>query len=376
MSCATQRDGVEIADMKPCRIAVFGQSFSEQGATWRSLLRAMHARGHDIMFFDRVSPSHAMSSVFAGADWLRLVVYDSLTELSDHADEICRADVLIISSGVPEAMLLTERLRSSAPGLLALYDMDTPITAAAMERGDCAYLDASTARLYDLALCATGGPFLELHAIATRLIMARPLFCSADPEQHVAPNAAKRWDLSYLGDYSEDRQSGVEQLFLSVARALPDRRFAIAGAQYPDGIDWPENVERIEHMPPGEHASFYSASRFTLSVTRQEMRAAGYSPSVRLFEAAACATPIISDEWRGLDEIFAVGREIFVARRADDVIEFVTRTSDPARDALGTAARARVLGSHTGAHRAEELEAHLADALKMRERTGRSNHQV
>lgn len=362
--------------MKPCRIVVFGLSLSSSwgnghATTWRSLLRAMQARGHEIMFFERVQPWYAAHRDLADPDWCRLVFYDTLADLGAHADDICRADVLIVGSYVPEAILLAERLRASAPGLLCFYDIDTPVTVAAMERGDCAYLDASAARLYDLYLSFTGGSFLDSFAERTRLAMARPLYCSADPDLHKPQHVAKRWDLSYLGTYSVDRQPGVERLLLAAARALPERRFAVAGAQYPEEIDWPENVERIEHAPPAEHASFYSASRFTLNVTRDDMRAAGYSPSVRLFEAGACATPVISDEWPGLGEIFAVGREILVARRTEDVIEFIARTSDLAREALGGAARRRVLETHTAARRAEELETHFVDALKKAERVGR-----
>src|SRR3712207_8248286 len=45
------------------------------------------------------------------------------------------------------------------------------------------------------------------------------------------------------------------------------------------------------HLPPAEHRWFYNAQRFTLNVTRADMIRAGHSPSVRLFEAAACAVP-------------------------------------------------------------------------------------
>jgi spore maturation protein CgeB len=133
----------------------------------------------------------------------------------------------------------------------------------------------------------------------------------------------------------------------------------VAGPQYPDTIEWPANVERIDHLPPAEHPAFYSASRFTLNVTRDDMRAAGWSPSVRLFEAAACATPIISDRWAGLDQLFAPGTEIILA---DGTAEVIATIADGDADALGRAAQARVLAAHTAAHRAAELERYLTEA--------------
>jgi spore maturation protein CgeB len=84
---------------------------------------------------------------------------------------------------------------------------------------------------------------------------------------------------------------------------------------------------------------------------------------VRLFEAAACATPIVSDWWPGLDEVLAPGREILIAHSADDALRAVRDLPEPDRRALGEAARARVLAAHTSAHRAAEFEAYAGEAL-------------
>ena len=115
-------------------------------------------------------------------------------------------------------------------------------------------------------------------------------------------------------------------------------------------------------MPPAEHPAFYAASRFTLNVTRADMVCAGYSPSVRLFEAAACGTPIVSDVWDGLGALFRPGREIVLARGPDAVLDVLLRLGEPARRAMAAAARARILAAHTAEHRAAELEAHLCAA--------------
>jgi spore maturation protein CgeB len=172
----------------------------------------------------------------------------------------------------------------------------------------------------------------------------------------------KRWDLSYLGTYSPDRQPTLEKLLIEPARQMPDRRFVVAGPQYPSDIEWPANVERIEHLPPSEHAEFYAASRFTLNVTRADMIAAGWSPSVRLFEAAACAVPVISDKWEGIDSLFTPGTEMLLAERSEEVCDMLQSRSEQEAVAMGRAARARVMNGHTAADRAAELEAHLREA--------------
>jgi spore maturation protein CgeB len=93
-----------------------------------------------------------------------------------------------------------------------------------------------------------------------------------------------------------------------------------------------------------------------LNVTRAAMRAAGWSPSVRLFEAAACGVPVISDRWPGLDELFRDGEEIVIADSAADVRRALHEIPDDERRAIGERARAKVLAEHTAARRVDQLE--------------------
>jgi spore maturation protein CgeB len=188
------------------------------------------------------------------------------------------------------------------------------------------------------------------------------LYCSVDPEMYVEDSAAiKDRDLGYLGTYSEDRQPAVDELLVTPARAWPAGRFVMAGPQYPDSVTTPGNVERIVHLAPGEHRAFYNRLRFTLNVTRRSMVDAGYSPSVRLFEAAACGTPIISDDWPGLSTILTPGREILLAHNAGEVLAYLRELPERERARIGAAGRSRVLQSHTSLHRAIELEQYVAE---------------
>jgi spore maturation protein CgeB len=176
-----------------------------------------------------------------------------------------------------------------------------------------------------------------------------------------------RWSLGYLGTYSTDRQPTLERLLIEPAESL-EATFVVAGPQYPPDIVWPCNVERIEHLAPSEHAVFYSSQRFTLNVTRADMVRAGWSPSVRLFEAAACGTPIISDRWSGIEQFFRPDVEILLADSADDVVRHLLSVDDERRELIADAARSKVLRSHTAERRAEELEDHAAGVLSGRRR--------
>ena len=349
------------------KLVVLGLSLSSSwgnghATTYRALLGAFAARGHEILFLERDVPWYAERRDLTELAWCRLEYYDSLAALERWAGEIAKADAVIVGSYVPDGVEVGGWVQSTARGITAFYDIDTPVTLAKLERGDFEYLAPQLIPGYDVYLSFTGGPTLDHIEGRYGSPSARALYCSVDPSAYHPLPVKTRWDLSYLGTYSPDRQPALERLLLQPARRMPEHRFAVAGPQYPGGIDWPANVERIEHLPPAEHAVFYSASRYTLNVTRADMIAAGWSPSVRLFEAAACATPIISDEWPGIDQFFAPGREIILARTEDDAVAALS--ADAA--AIGKAAQARVLAAHTAAHRALELENYLAEAMSAR----------
>jgi spore maturation protein CgeB len=264
----------------------------------------------------------------------------------------------------------------TARGVTAFYDIDTPITAAGLERNAVPYLTREQVPRYDLYLSFTGGPLLTHLEQTFGARLARPLYCSVDPRLYYPESSPERWDLGYLGTYSEDRQDALERMMLQAAAAWPAGRFIVAGAQYPAGMAWPHNVARVTHLSPGEHRAFYAASRFTLNVTRSAMVRAGYSPSVRLFEAAACGTPIISDDWPGIDEYFVRNEEILIARTPDETLAILRGVDDRERREIGQRARARVLTAHTAAHRAIELEGYVAEAAEIAPAARRREYTV
>jgi spore maturation protein CgeB len=147
------------------------------------------------------------------------------------------------------------------------------------------------------------------------------------------------------------------------AQRLPGKQFIVAGPQYPEDIKWATNVNRIIHLSPPQHPAFYSSSRFTLNITRDDMVAAGYSPSVRLFEASACGATILSDWWAGLDEFLETGKEILLPKDANDVARILRELSDEERIRIGRCARQRILDEHTSEHRARQFEEVVASCV-------------
>jgi spore maturation protein CgeB len=345
---------------RPLSIVVLGLSLSSSwgnghATTWRALLKSFAARGHRILFLERDVPWYAENRDLPHPPWCDLRFYRSVEELRDvWLQAIKAADAVIIGSFVPDGVEVGRLVQATAGGPVIFYDIDTPVTLGKLSAGDHEYIAPDLIPRFDLYLSFTGGPLLDQLRERYRARDAVALWCSVDPDAYRPIEADKRWDLSYLGTYSEDRQPKLDRLLIEVARQAPDLSFAVAGPQYPSSIRWPVNVERLEHVAPAEHAAFYCSSRFTLNVTRREMIAAGFSPSVRLFEAAACGVPIISDAWNGIETFFTPGAEIFLA---DDASAVLGVLRDPVAGVrAGKAARARVLTSHTSARRAEELE--------------------
>ncbi|CDZ50063.1 CgeB family protein [Neorhizobium galegae] len=338
--------------------------------TFRALIRGLKATGHRVLFLERDVPWYANQRDLAHPDFCELAYYSNVGEMIDaYAHRIRCADAVIIGSYVPEGVSVIDAVADLLPRRLCFYDIDTPVTLAKLERADEEYLALRQIPLFDTYFSFSGGEVLTRLEQRFGARKAEALYCSVDAGRYLNTGETFRWDLGYLGTYSADRQPTLERLLIEPARRLPHLRFVVAGPQYPEDIDWPANVQRIEHLPPSEHAGFYSRQRFTLNVTRADMIAAGWSPSVRLFEAAACGTPIVSDFWRGLDELLPGGEALIVARQPEDVVKALTEIGEEARRSLAEAAKARVLKDHTGLARARQLAAALEDLPERSART-------
>ena len=353
------------------KLVVFGLSVSSSwgnghATLWRGLIKALDTLGHSVVFFERDVPYYAAHRDLAELPGGRLVLYPDWGSVRPVVRaELAEAEVAVVTSYCPDAVAATEEVTDAPVELRVFYDLDTPVTLERLRAGQTVpYIGPRGLADFDLVLSYTGGTALDA---LQRLLGARrvaPLYGSVDPDIHypVSPVERYRADLSYLGTYAEDRQQALVTLFLEPARRLPARRFLIGGAKYPAEFPWTDNIYFVRHLAPAEHAAFYSSSRLTLNVTRAPMAEMGYCPSGRLFEAAACGAPILSDAWPGLDEFFTSGSEILVARTSDESMEAVAR-SDAELARLGRAARERALTDHTAVRRAGELVALLEGAI-------------
>jgi len=356
------------------RLVVFGLAVSSSWGNghaplWRALIGQLVRQGHRVTFFERdvyyYAQNRDLTELPPGGE---LVLYREWEDALPQAGRaLANADAGIVTSYCPDGIAAAELLCGSRGVVRCFYDLDTPVTLARLVAGEAVeYLPAEGLGGFDLVLSYTGGPAL----VALRdLLGARrtaALYGSVDPDLHrpmpPQPGAAMA-SLSYLGTYAADRQAALERLFVAAARARPEQRFVIGGAQYPQDFPWTPNIFFVRHLPPQEHPAFYGASRLTLNVTRAAMARMGWCPSGRLFEAAACGTPILSDWWDGLHEFFTPGEQILVARDTTDACEAVD-LPDAALRAIAERARERVLAEHSSDRRARELVALLENAAQ------------
>lgn len=355
------------------KIVFFGLTISSSwgnghATLLRGLFKALTARGHEIVFFERDVPYYAAHRDLIESPHIELHLYSEWNDIVTTArKEVSEADVAVVTSYCPDGIEATELVASANVNLRVFYDLDTPVTLEALRNGEqLTYIGPRRLVDFDLVLSYTGGAALT--ALQDQLGARRvvPLFGSVDPDIHHPACSLSGYhaDLSYLGTYAADRQQALDELFIQVARRMPQKRFIVGGSKYPIDFPWRQNIWYVQHVAPSAHAAFFCSSPLTLNITRGAMARMGYCPSGRLFEAAACGVAIVSDEFAGLDEFFQPGSEIIVAKTTEDVIAAIQLSPDELAH-VARAGRERVLNSHTAAHRAVELERIFEESLSI-----------
>lgn len=347
-------------------IAFFGSSLVSaywNGAAtyYRGIIRALDQLGHKITFYEPNAYDRQKHRDIADPDWARVVVY----ETSD-AGEVMRAlqsaryaDLLIKTSGVGafDELLEPAILEMKSPHTLtAFWDVDAPATLdRVVTNPDDAFL--SLIPRYDLILTYGGGaPVVS----AYELLGARaciPIYNALDPETHhqTQPDPRFSCDLALLANRLPDREARVEEFFLNVAARMPEKEFVLGGNGWGDK-SMPRNITYVHHVYTKDHNAFNSTPHAVLNVNRESMARYGFSPPTRIFEAAGAGACLITDDWEGIDMFLEPEREVLVARNGDDVAEHLRSLTPERAKQIGSAARKRILGQHTYAHRALELQ--------------------
>jgi spore maturation protein CgeB len=345
------------------RLLLLGLSLSSSwgnghATVYRGLLKELARMGVETTFVEKDVHWYRSNRDLPAPPFARLRLYEDSVQLPELLEEeSASADVVMLGSYFPDGIRAAEWLGAHHGPLKLYYDIDTPVTLAAFaSRGGAEYLRTDQLSVFDAVLSFTGGPALQEMERRWGARNAFAFYCALDPEVHHRADQDPRFlcRMNYMGTFSQDRQTAWERLFLGPALSLPGQQFVLAGPQYPE-MELPVNVRHFQHLPPSEHSAFYSSAEVTLNITRAPMVEWGYSPSVRLFEAAGCATCVISDRWQGIEELFSIGDEILVADGTEEMVRLLKGlTADEARE-VGERARTRVLRDHSCAVRAGQF---------------------
>ena len=328
---------------------------------YRGLIKALAARGHAVTFYEPDVYGRQERRDIDPPDWCEVVVYEgTLAALQAAAARAADADIVVKASGVgfeDEALLEAVMAAARPEAARIFWDVDAPATLAELRAAPDHPLRRALPRLDAVLTYGGGDPVVEAYrALGARRCV--PIYNALDPETHhpAAPDPAFDADLAFLGNRLPDREARVEEFFLRPGARMPERRFLLAGAGWEDK-PVPPNVRAIGHLPTAAHNAFNATPMAVLNINRASMAETGFSPPTRVFEAAGAGACVITDAWPGLEMFLAEGEEVLVARDGADVAALLRGLTRERARAIGARARARVLGEHTYARRAEQADA-------------------
>lgn len=346
-------------------IAFFGSSLLSaywNGAAtyYRGIIRALHAQGHRITFYEPVAYDRPDHRDMAPPDWCRVVVYDGNEDEARRQVQAARgADMIVKASGVGifDDLLEAAVLELKTPSnLVVFWDVDAPVTLDRMEHNPADPFRRCVPG-YDFILTYGGGSPVVRAYERFGAKACFPIYNALDPATHHPVPSDPRFtaDLGLLANRLPDREARVEEFFLGAAAALPEHRFILGGNGWHDK-NVPANVRCLGHVYTADHNAFNCTSRAVLNICRASMARYGFSPPTRVFEAAGAGACLITDAWEGVEEFFEPGEETLVAHNGAEVAEYVRALTPERARAIGEAAYRRVLADHTYAQRARQVE--------------------
>jgi spore maturation protein CgeB len=346
------------------KVAFFGSSLVSarwNGAVtyYRGILRALHERGHRIVFYEPNAYGRQEHRDLAELEFAQVVVYEGEEGARASLDAARGADLIVKASGVGAYDALLEEgvlAAQSAQCTVAFWDVDAPATLERVE-GELSDPFRRLIPRFDHVFTYGGGERVRSRYLALGARACVPIYNAVDPETHFPSAANPRFsaDLGFLANRLPDRERRCDEFFFAVAQANPEFSFVLGGSGWEDKART-TNVRYLGHVYTHEHNEFNSSCRLLLNVNRDSMAMVGFSPATRIFEAAGAGACIVSDAWEGIESFFEPEREILIARDGDEVARYLRNQSRALAERIGAAARRRVLAEHTYAQRALEVE--------------------
>jgi spore maturation protein CgeB len=356
------------------RIFVFGSSITSSywnGAAtyYRGVYRNLAVLGHEITFAEPDIYDRQQHRDISEVEYTNVIVYQTPRDLDDLLGLAATADLVIKHSGIgADDELLERRVLEckSRHRFVAFWDVDAPATLERVEKNASDPFRPLIPQ-YDFIFTYGGGDPVVGHYTALGAQNCHPIYNALEPNSHfrVAPDPTLECDLVFVGNRLPDRERRVEQFFLRAAQLAPEMSFILGGEGW-GSKQLPSNVRWIGHVGTNAHNRVNSSARMVLNINRESMAEVGFSPPTRVFEAAGAAACLITDHWTGVETFFAPGREILVARSAEEIVQHLRSTPREQAERIGAAMLERALHDHTYSLRAQKVDSILTSARKGR----------
>jgi len=171
----------------------------------------------------------------------------------------------------------------------------------------------------------------------------------------------KRGDVVWIGNWGdEERTQELREFFISPVSHLR-LNAQVFGVRYPESGLRDLRDASIAYggwLPNFEVPGVFAQFRATMHIPRRPYtKELPGIPTIRPFEALACAIPLISAPWRDTEGLFREGQDFLMARDGAEMKRHLHNVlSDPALSAsLSASGLETIRARHTCAHRVDEL---------------------
>jgi spore maturation protein CgeB len=179
------------------------------------------------------------------------------------------------------------------------------------------------------------------------------------------PDARKDTDLIWIGNWGDGERDEELRTFLVESACRLGLTTRIHGVRYPPELREELAAHRIRYegwLANHRVPAAFARARFTMHVPRRPyVEALPGIPTIRMFEALACGTPLVTTPWSDVEHLFPPGAYV-TARSEQEMAKVLGRLRDDREFSAELAATGRrtIVERHTCRHRLNELDAILA----------------
>ena len=291
---------------------------------------------------------------------VRQTVHTLITPLwARHLDRLLTGQpdidaVLILTAPLNHLVGVAAEIQRKHHKPVFYYDGDVPASLPRMSgfaSGFRIYQGGNPAEYTAIISNSKGGED-DLKKLGARAV--HTVYYGADPEVFSPiPVPVQDIDVLFYGHGREYRQQWVEDMLAEPSRQMTDAHFAARGTKLGDL----GNTKLLPYLSFSKLREYACRTRINLCITRQAHASVYASSSSRPFELSSMGCCIVSNPYLGIEEWFEPGKELLLVNSREEAIDRYRYllAHDTERQAIGAAARARVLKEHTFQHRARQL---------------------